>query len=77
MHIISDPSMKRDGYVYDSSGVGIHISSQPSINWKHIDGPLLYCSDGRPHWLTWLERIKLLLRLIDIHDLDFKIRGGK
>lgn len=73
-HIISDPSMKRSGYIYDANGVGTHISAQPRIVWKHIDGPLLYCSNGLLHWLTWRERMRLWLGLADIHDIDFERR---
>jgi hypothetical protein len=42
--------------------------------YRHIDGPLLYCSDGRLHWLTWRERFRLFWGLADIHDIDFEIR---
>ena len=31
--------------------------SEPHINWNHIDGPLLTCRDGTPHWLTVTERL--------------------
>lgn len=73
MHITSDKSTQRPGWVY-SNGIGYPIGTQPYVNWKHIDGPLLYCSDGRLHWLTWRERLRLLLRLADIHDIDFERR---
>lgn len=74
MHITNDPNLRRPGYVYDSNGIGTHVGSQPYINWKHVDGPLLYCSNGLLHWLTWLERLQLFFHRIDIHDLDFKHR---
>lgn len=73
MHIISDPSLKRPGYVY-SNGVGTPIDAQPKVNWKHVDGPLLYCSNGQLHWLTWRERFRLYWGLADLHDIDFERR---
>lgn len=73
MHIISDPSLKRPGYVYEN-GVGTPIGSQPEIVWNHVDGPLLYCSNGRLHWLTWRERFRLFVGWADIHDIDFERR---
>lgn len=33
--------------------------SAPSINFSHVDGPLLTFSDGQLHWLTWLERYRV------------------
>lgn len=42
----------------------------PSIQWNHTDGPLLIRSDGHPHWLTWGERVRLWLGLIDAKHLD-------
>ena len=75
IHIVSDPNLRRPGYVYDCNGVGYAVGSQPHINWKHIDGPLLYCSDGQLHWLTWRERLRLFLKLADIHDIDFERRS--
>ena len=74
MHIISDPSLKRPGYVYDENGVGTHIGAQPTINWDHVDGPLLYCSNGLLHWLTLRERFRLFVGWADIHDIDFERR---
>ena len=35
--------------------------SAPHVKWGHPDGPLMTLSDGRPHWLTWRERIALWL----------------
>lgn len=73
MHFISDPRMKRPGYIYRGN-VGYPVGTQPKINWKHIDGPLLYTSDGQLHWLTWRERLRLFFDLADIHDIDFEHR---
>lgn len=44
----------------------------PYINWKHVDGPLLICSDGTLHWLTWFERILLAFGSTDEYALDAK-----
>lgn len=77
IHVISDASLKRPGYIYERDGtaegfVGYPAFQQPEINWKHIDGPLLYCSDNSLHWLTYRERIQMALGWVDIHDLDAK-----
>jgi len=34
------------------------IASGPSVNWKHVDGPLMTWA-GHLHWLTWGERMNL------------------
>jgi hypothetical protein len=76
MHIISDKSMKRPGYTYQRSPggfVGYPTDFQPAeINWKHVDGPLLYLSNGQLHWLTRWERIQLFFGRTDVHELDMK-----
>ena len=46
--------------------------TKPSIQWEHVDGPLLICRDGTPHWLTRKERIWLRLGLTTIEQLDAK-----
>lgn len=50
--------------------VGFPADSKPHINWKHVDGPLLCCRDGTPHWLTMQERIWMRLGLTNIEQLD-------
>jgi len=77
MHFISDASLKRSGYIYQSTPgggfAGYPADFMPAkINWKHIDGPLLYTTDGGFHWLTWRERIQLFFGWTDIHELDMK-----
>lgn len=76
MHIISDKSLKRPGYTYARTGtgwVGYQASFRPAeINWKHIDGPLLYLTDGQLHWLTLWERFQLFCGRTDVHELDMK-----
>jgi len=49
--------------------------SEPHIEWNHIDGPLLYCRNGRIHWLTLLERLGLKLGFYSIEQLDNKHCG--
>jgi hypothetical protein len=46
--------------------------SKPHIKWNHIDGPLLFCRDGTPHWLTIRERLWLRMGLTNINQLDEK-----
>jgi len=64
----------RDTYQRTPGGwVGYPMNFQPAtINWKHIDGPLMYLTNGQLHWLTYRERIQLFFRLTDIHELDVK-----
>ena len=60
-------------YLLDSETmIGFPIDNEPSINWKHVDGPLLICRDGSIHWLTLWERFQLWLGYIDIDHLDMK-----
>lgn len=40
----------------------------PSINWKHIDGPLMHWA-GHIHWLTFRERIRFALGFVTIDEL--------
>jgi hypothetical protein len=44
--------------------------SESSIQWNHVDGPLLIRCDGQPHWLTWRERLFLWLGFTDARRLD-------
>ena len=46
--------------------------SKPHIQWNHVDGPLLFCRDGTPHWLTMTERLWLRMGFININTLDEK-----
>lgn len=52
--------------------IGFPIDNEPSINWKHVDGPMLICRDGTIHWLTIWERLQFRLGFIDIDYLDKK-----
>lgn len=46
----------------------------PVLQRKHIDGPLVTFSDGQMHWLTWPERIQLMLGRVDAWGLQTKLR---
>ncbi len=48
--------------------------SEPHIKWDHIDGPLLYCTDGTIHWLTLLERLYFKMGWVTLEELDLKYR---
>lgn len=77
MHIISDKSLARPGYVYGKSGsswIGYPASIKPVVIWGHIDGPLLYMSNGELHWLTFFERMQLRLRWMTIEAIDRRRR---
>ena len=45
-------------------------ASEPFIDWKHVDGPLLICSTGNLHWLTLGDRFRLWVGLNTIKELD-------
>lgn len=49
-------------------------TAQPSINWKHVDGPYVHFRNGEMHWLTWRERWQAWRRKIDAFDLEVKYR---
>lgn len=78
MRIISDKSLHRPGYISEPAHGGGFIEYpagiEPYINWKHIDGPLLYTSDCGLEWLSWRDRFLFMLGLADIHSLDRKYR---
>ena len=46
--------------------------AEPYIQWNHIDGPLLCCRDGTPHWLTKAEQLWMRLGLTTLEQLDAK-----
>lgn len=76
MHIVSDSRLMRDGYTYTplpkGGMVGYPDGQEPYVNWKHIDGPLLYTSNGRLHWLTLGERLWFALGIETLATLDQK-----
>lgn len=55
-------------------GVGFPADSKPSINSRHIDGPLLTFSDGQMHWLGPWQRIQFALGFTDADKLQRKLR---
>lgn len=74
MHIVSDKRLQRSGYSYTAlpagGFVGYPTDTKPHVNWRHIDGPLLYCSSGKMHWLTLRERVRLFLGLDSIESIN-------
>lgn len=44
--------------------------AEPCVQWNHVDGPLLVCRDGTPHWLTLWERMALRAGLTTMDALD-------
>jgi hypothetical protein len=69
---------KRPGYRYENAPGGGWIgwpeNARPSINRRHIDGPLLYLRNGEMHWLTLWERLLLWLGKTDALALEKKYR---
>lgn len=82
MQIYSDlPTMRhptRKGWLcHEAPGggfVGWEAGHGPSINRHHIDGPVLFFSDGQMHWLTLWERLQLALGRTDATKLEAKHR---
>jgi hypothetical protein len=78
MLFASHDAPRRPGYIYQEapggSLIGYPASARPSINRKHIDGPLLYMRNGEMHWLTWRERFQLWLGRTDALTLERKHR---
>lgn len=56
------------------TGIGFPANTKPTINPRHIDGPLLTFSDGQMHWLGFFERIQFALGLTDAEKLQRKLR---
>ena len=46
--------------------------AKPSINFNHVDGPLLYSRLGGLHWLTWWERFRVWTCAEDAYSLERK-----
>jgi hypothetical protein len=71
-----EPSPAREGYIYEKAPgggyIGYSADARPGINWKHIDGPLLYGRNGRMHWLTWRERFRCWMGWEDAMSLEAK-----
>lgn len=57
-----------------AQGIEFNGYSAPGIVETHIDGPLLYFSDGQIHWLTIPERIQLWFGLTNAEKLQCKLR---
>lgn len=77
MLFASDDAPKRPDYIYRrvcGGFVGYSADARPSINWKHIDGPLLCCRDGQLHWLTLWERLCCWLGWENAESIERKRR---
>lgn len=74
LHIISDPKFQRAGYTYNEHGIGYPVDARPSINWNHIDGPLLYYRDSQLHWLTLWERFRCWIGLDNAERIEARRR---
>lgn len=72
------PSSSRPGWVCQplpgGGGVGWPAEREPSIEAKHIDGPLLIFRNGELHWLTLWERLLFKLGMTDAKALERKHR---
>jgi len=44
----------------------------PSIQWNHIDGPLLHMRSGEIHWLTIWERLRVWAYFDNAYTLEKK-----
>lgn len=47
-------------------------NTETHIQWDHVDGALLVCRDGTPHWLTNAEKIWLRMGFTSLQQLDEK-----
>lgn len=45
-----------------------------TIQWKHIDGPMLIMRSGELHWLTLGERFLCWIGRADAESLEYKHR---
>ena len=73
----SKDAPRRPGYRYERVAgglIGYPDDARPSINRKHIDGPLLYMRNGELHWLTLWERVLLRFGKTDSFALERKYR---
>lgn len=41
----------------------------PEIH-KKVDGPMIVCTDGTVHYLTWFERLMFKLGFVSLEILD-------
>lgn len=45
---------------------------RPSVQWNHVNGPLLNLVDGTIHWLTLLERFLLWTNNATLDEIQEK-----
>lgn len=64
----------RHGYIEVAHGVAVEFNPDdaPSIQWNHIDGPLLHMRSGEIHWLTLWERLRVWFDLDNAYTLEKK-----
>ena len=57
-----------------SNGVSVEFrpDAEPTIIWKHIDGPMLRMRSGQIHWLTLWERLRCWMDLDNAFTLERK-----
>lgn len=55
-------------------GVGFPADSKPGLVMNHVDGPMLYFSDGQVHWLSMGERLLVAMGFADAEALQRKLR---
>lgn len=48
---------------------------EPSINWRHPDGPTITCSTGTLYWPTLTETIQLKSGRLTVEQLDVRHRN--
>lgn len=70
----SDVQREIDRMTNNRTMVSFPADSKPDIQWDHIDGPLLHCTDGTIHWLTLLERLYMKIGILSLEQLDHKYR---
>src|ERR1700722_7049033 len=64
----------KHGYIKIGHGVAVEFNPDavPSIQWNHIDSPLLHMRSGEIHWLTLWERFRVWLDLDNEYTLEKK-----
>lgn len=74
MRIASADAPKRPDSIEFAVGLSVQFGAdrKPSINWRHVDGPLLFMRNGQFHWLTLWERFQCWLGKADAISLERK-----
>lgn len=53
-------------------GISFESNIEPSIQWNHVDGPLLHLSTAGVVWLSFRERFLLWIGHTDVDELNIK-----